>query len=84
MVPTLPSRRCQAAAARSEQREVVAVDDLALVRRPELAPQGRRGAADQARDLVGVEVDQPAGDRDAVGAGEVDRVAGDEGRRWPR
>jgi len=65
---------------RSEEGEVVAVHDLALVRRSQLAPQGRRGPPDQPRDLVGVEVDQAARDRPAVGAGEVDRVTGDEGR----
>jgi hypothetical protein len=61
-----------------QQHQVVAVHDLPLVRRPELAPQHRGGPADQRGDLVGVEVDQPPGDRDPVGTGQVHRVTGGE------
>src|SRR5262245_28633628 len=63
----------------SEQHEVVAVHDLALVRRTQLALEVVGGPAEQARDLLGVEVHQSAGDRPAVGIGQVDRVAGHEG-----
>ena len=67
----------------SEQDQVVAVHDLALVRRPELALELVRGAAEQVRDLLGVEVHQATGHRPAVGIGQVDRVTGDE-RTRPR
>ena len=44
----------------------------------ELAGQVAGGAAEQAGQLVGVVVDQPAGDRHAVGVDQVDRVPADE------
>ena len=53
--------------------------DLALVRRAQLALQVAGRPAEQLRDLLGVEVDQAAGDRHAVGRRDVDRLAGVEG-----
>ena len=48
-----------------QEDQVVAVHDLALVRRAELAGQVAGGPAEQPRASLGVEVDQPAGDRAA-------------------
>ena len=59
--------------------EVVAVHDLALVRRTELAGQLPGGPAEQAGQLGRVVVDQPAGDHPTGLVDQVDRVAGDEG-----
>ena len=58
--------------------EVVAVDDLPLVRRAELARQLVGGPADQVRQLVGVVVDQPPGHRHTVRVDQVHGVAADE------
>ena len=63
---------------RSQDRQVVAVHDLALVRRTELAGQLARRAAQQGRQLGGVVVHQAAGDHAALRVEQVDRVPGDE------
>lgn len=46
-----------------ENNEIVPVYDLALVGGAELAGQVPGGAAEELRDLLGVEVDEPSGDR---------------------
>src|SRR5665647_2444523 len=58
-----------------EQDEVVAMHDLTLEGRPELAGQVMRGAAQQLRQLGGVVVDQAPGDRMAGQVAQVDRIA---------
>ncbi len=56
---------CHVIGCSSEQHEVVAVHDLALVRRAQRVLELPAGAAQQLGELVGVEVDQSPGDRDA-------------------
>ncbi|TWH30681.1 sugar phosphate permease [Isoptericola variabilis J7] len=60
------------------EHEVVAVHDLAVVPLPQLLAQLVRRAAQQRRQLAGVERDEPARDHRAVGRDELDRVAGVE------
>ena len=65
----------------SEQDQVVAVHDLALVGRAELALEVVRGPADQAGISSASKLTSPRATGTPVGAGQVDRVAGDERAR---
>src|SRR5690606_1075817 len=63
---------------RMQKRQIVPVYDFPFVRGPEVAGELVGGAADQPGDLLGVEVDEPAGHRAASGVPQVDRGTRDE------
>ena len=61
-----PTERCDATQVASEQDQVVAVDDLAFVRRAQRRRRVRVERPSSAGQLARVVVDQPAGDQRAV------------------
>lgn len=57
-----------------DQREIVAVHDLTLVRRAELTRQLTRRSAKQTRQLLSIEVDQAASDSTSFRINEIHRI----------